>query len=208
MSVSAEAAYFAPPEGRPFNFKEALRASRRLLVKRVWPNLRDASGAVYKTTATVGVVLASPLFKFVEVADFDDSDLPIPDMTELNRELRRGLWKWVGRPTVGLSALAAALFAPAGFPTRAHIQDYDPDFTMVSQAEAMPPAPEAPLYVSLTAAERAANRVRMNRLYAERRAREHPVEVAPVYEPAQQDVGGVQVTSFTSFMSRDEHQDY
>jgi hypothetical protein len=95
------------------------------------------------------------------------------------------------------ATFVAALFAPTNFTTRTHIQGYEPDFTIVSQSEAAQQE-EAPTYPVMYSREWHDNRAILLAAYAERRARLHPVEAAPVYERAVQSVGGVQVTSFES----------
>lgn len=200
MSSVSEAAFTAPPVGRPFDFSKAVAGARKLLVKRVLPNARDilsdiygGSKVVYKKTAALGVWFASPLLWLEEVTAFNDADYPVRKRVPRKRERRGALSTYVGMPTMAAATFMAAMLAPTSFNTRSHIQGYEPDFTIISESDAA--ASEVETFVTLSDSERAANRARINREYEERRARQQPVEVAPVYAPAEQEFRGVQVTS-------------
>lgn len=199
MSFASEAAFTAPPLGRPFDFSKARRIARDILV-----DLRSGSGVVYRKTTAFAALLATPLFKMEEYCgtDFDLATHPIPVRASKKRE-RRGFYDHVGTAMAGATFMAA-LFAPTNFTTRTHIQDYEPDFTIVSQSDATQ-TEAVPTYPVMYSEEWQESRARLLAAYAARRASMHPVEAAPVYEAAQQDVGGVQVTSF---MSPEEHVDY
>jgi hypothetical protein len=196
----AEAAFNAPPVGRPFDFSKAMSDARRVLVKRVLPNLRGATKFTYRKTAAAGAVLAWPLFKLEEISTFNDAHFPAPDMSAEYRELRRLLLKFLSRSTIAAATFTAALLAPTNFSTRSHIQGYEPDFTIVSQSQAtvMPVVEALPLCPIEGITTREACGAEINRRYHARRARLQPeIEVAPVHvrERAVQTMGGMEVTS-------------
>lgn len=196
----AEAAFdAAPPLGRPFDFSKALAGARKLLVKRVWPNLQDGADLVYRKTAATGVATLSFFFWLDKITDFDEADYPVPPRVQKQEGRRRSSY---GVP-MAAATFMAALLAPTSFTTRTHVADYEPDFTIVSQSRATEPE-AVPEYAVIDSDEWRANRARLLAAYAERRASMHPVEVAPVYETAHQELNGVQVTSA---FGGDEYED-
>jgi hypothetical protein len=204
MSFVTEAA-FAPQEAR-FDFSKALSEARRVLVRRVWPNLRDDVGLLYEKTAAFGVWVAHYAFVAEKNCDttFDPAVYPVPPKVIKKRESRGG-FSSLGMP-MAAATFMAAMFAPTSFSTRSHIQDYESDFTIVSQSQATEPD-AVPEYAVIDSDEWRANRARLLAAYAERRAHEHPVAEVPVYVTAHQELNGVRVTS--AFGGDEyEHRDY
>lgn len=201
MSVSAEAAYYAPPEGRPFNFQEALRASRRLLVNRVWPNLRDDSVYFYKKTAAFGVWCASLGFYAEQTCGtaFDDDERILSEMKAEQKERSaraRKHWisKYIGRPATALAFLAVVA-GPGGISTRTNPEGEMEAIAAFTESEASQRV-EQPSYPIMYSPEWHRNRARLMRAYEERRALlSPPVETASDVSPVTTQLGPLDVVT-------------
>ncbi len=201
MSVSAEAAYFAPPEGRPFNFKEALRASRRLLLKRVLPNLRDDTVYYYKKAAAFGVWCTSLGFYAEQTCGtaFDDDDAILSEMkAEQKERSERARKHWashyIGRPAAALAFLAVVA-GPGGISTRTNPDGEREAIAAFTESEASQRV-EQPTYPIMYSPEWHRNRARLMRAYEARRAEQNPpVEVTLDVSPAKTQIGPLNVVT-------------
>jgi hypothetical protein len=193
MSFVSEVALFAPPVRGRFDFSDSVRAARRLLVKRVWPNLRDASDLVYRKTAATGIWLASPLLWLEEMTTFNEADYPVPVRSTKMRRPRTG-YEYAGMSATASAAFLVALLAPSDFaPTKTG--SLRPEPIAFSQSEAA--EHEAVVdYPRMYSPEWYAGRERLLANYVARRAAQYVAPVSDTPVSAVQEVGPAQVTSF------------